>query len=57
MSKLNIPPLIEQIRDHMLDVKNNAHVRYNYSLTMSAIKDYCERSLAEYNRQQNKKGR
>ncbi len=57
MSKLNIPPLIEQIRDNMLDLNNNAHVRYNYSLTMSTIKDYCERSLAEYNRQQNKKGR
>ncbi len=57
MSKLNIPPLIEQIRDNMLDLNNNANVRYNYSLTMSTIKDYCERSLAEYNRQQNKKGR
>ena len=60
MIKLNIPPLLEQIRDNMLDKNNNAHVRYNYSLTMANIKDFCDRALDEYNnqdRQQTKKGR
>jgi len=57
MTRLNVPPLLEQIRDNMLDKSQNAHVRYNYSLTMSNIRDFCDRALDEYNKQTNKKGR
>lgn len=57
MTRLNVPPLLEQIRDNMLDKSQNAHVRYNYSLTMSNIRDFCDKALAEYNKQTNKKGR
>lgn len=57
MTRLNVPPLLEQIRDNMLDKSQNAHVRYNYSLTMSNIRDFCDRALDEYNKQTKKKGR
>ena len=57
MSKLNVPPILEQIRENMLDKNNNAHVRHNYSQTMLTIKEYCERAILEYNKQMNKKGR
>lgn len=50
MSKLNVPPLLEQIRQNMLDPNNNAHVRYNYSQTMMIIKEYAEKSLKEYDK-------
>ena len=56
--KFNVPPLIEQIRDNMLDQKNPANIRYNYSQTMLSIKEYAEKTLREYEKsQQTKKAR
>lgn len=50
MSKINVPPLIEQIRENMLSKNNNAYIRHNYCQTMMAIKEYAEKSLREYDK-------
>ena len=55
--RLNIPPLLEQIRDNMMDEKSSPTVRFNYSQTMRTIKDYAEQSLREYEKAETKKGR
>lgn len=55
MSRLNIPPLIEQIRHNMLDKSNNEHVRYNYMMTMQTIREYCDMALREYEKGRTRK--
>jgi hypothetical protein len=55
--KLNIPPLLEQIRENMLDAKSSPTVRFNYRQTMLSIKDYAEKSLKEYDKAELKKAR
>jgi hypothetical protein len=55
--KLNIPPLLEQIRENMLDAKASPTVRFNYSQTMRSIKEYAEMSLKEYDKAELKRGR
>jgi len=51
--KNNIPTLIEQIRENMLNEKTPNHIRYNYMISMEAIRDYADKALREY--QSNKK--
>jgi hypothetical protein len=46
--KDNIPTLIEQNRE-----KTPEHIRYNYMISMEAIRDYADKALREY--QSNKK--
>jgi hypothetical protein len=48
MSRQNIPPLLEQYRENMLDPKNPATVRHNYMMTLQNIRDFCDGSLREY---------
>ena len=55
MSRMNIPPLIEQIRDNMLDKSNNEHIRYNYMMSLMAIREYCDMALREYEKVQKRK--
>lgn len=55
--KFNVPPLLEQIRENMLDPKTSANIRYNYKQTMLTIKEYAEKSLREYDKAELKKGR
>jgi hypothetical protein len=55
--KFNVPPLLEQIRDNMLDPKSAQNIRYNYKQTMLSIKEYAEKSLKEYDKAELKKGR
>lgn len=55
--KLNVPPLIEQIRDNMLDVKASPTARFNYSQTMRSIKEYAEKAIKEYEKAELKRGR
>ena len=49
--KSNIPSLIEQIRENMLDPNTSSHIRYNYSQTILNIKEYAEMALKEYDKQ------
>ena len=46
--RLNIPPLLEQIRENMLDEKASPTIRFNYSQTMRSIKEYADQAIKEY---------
>jgi hypothetical protein len=55
--RLNIPPLLEQIRENMLDEKASPTIRFNYSQTMRTIKDYADQAIKEYEKAELKRGR
>jgi hypothetical protein len=55
MSKENIPPLLQQYRENMLDASNNVSIRHNYKTTLENIRDYCDRALSDFERQTNRK--
>lgn len=48
--KNNVPPLIQQIRENMLTKSNPENIRYNYMISMEAIRDYADTALREYNK-------
>lgn len=54
MSNLNIPPLLEQYRENMLNPSNSMAVRYNYMINLQNIRDFCDRSLREYDKKTKK---
>jgi len=45
-----IPPLIKQYGEYILDPKTPEHVKFNYYLTLEAIKDFAQRVLHEYDK-------
>jgi hypothetical protein len=47
--KDNIPALVQQIRENMLNEKTPEHIRYNYMISMELIRDFADASLREYN--------
>ena len=47
--KDNIPTLIQQIRENMLNEKTPEHIRYNYMISLELIRDFADASLREYN--------
>lgn len=53
----NVPMIVQQIRENMLDPKSTDNIRNNYKMTMENVRDFCDRSLLEYNRFQTKKGK
>jgi len=50
MSNLNIPPLLEQYRENMLDQNNSMAIRHNYMMNLQNIRDFCDKSLREYDK-------
>ena len=46
--KDNVPTLIQQIRENMLNEKTPEHIRYNYMISMELIRDFADASLREY---------
>ncbi len=46
--KDNIPALVQQIRENMLNEKTPEHIRYNYMISMELIRDFADMSLREY---------
>lgn len=54
MNRLNIPPLLEQYRENMLDTNNPASIRHNYMMNMQNIRDFCDKAIQEYNRKTKK---
>lgn len=48
--KNNIPPLLEQYRENMLDPKNSMTARYNYMMNLQNIRDFCDMCLREYDK-------
>jgi len=54
MSRQNIPPLLEQYRENMLDPKNPVTVRHNYMMTLQNVRDFCDGALREYEKKAKK---
>lgn len=50
MTNLNIPPLLEQYRENMLNPSNSMTVRHNYMMNLQNIRDFCDKSLREYDK-------
>ncbi len=48
--KNNVPAMVQQIRENMMDKSNPENIRYNYMISMENIRDYAESSLKEYNK-------
>jgi hypothetical protein len=46
--KDNVPVLVQQIRENMLNEKTPEHIRYNYMMIMELIRDFADMSLREY---------
>lgn len=57
MSKANIPALIAQYRENMLDETNSLTIRHNYRITLENIRDYCDSAIQDYDRKQKVKPR
>jgi hypothetical protein len=53
----NVPALVQQIRENMMDNSNPENIRYNYMISMENIRDFADRALHDYNRASNKKAR
>ena len=51
----NIPPLLQQIRENMLDQSNSESIRFNYRMTLENIRNFCDKSLFEYDKKKNKR--
>lgn len=51
----NIPQLLVQYRANMLDKKSPENIRFNYKTTMQNIRDYCDKALYEYDRQEKRR--
>jgi hypothetical protein len=50
MNNLNIPPLLEQYRENMLDPTNSVTARHNYMMNLQNIRDFCDRCIREYDK-------
>ena len=53
----NVPALVQQIRENMMDNSNPENIRYNYMISMENIRDFADRALHDYSRASNKKAR
>jgi hypothetical protein len=50
MSKNNVPVLIQQYAESALDTKTPEHIRYNYMIALENIRNYCDKTIGEYNK-------
>lgn len=51
MSKeLIVPVIVQQMVDAMRDKTNNSNIRHNYMVSVENIRDYCDRALVQYNK-------
>ena len=56
MSRFNsVPIIVQQMVESMSNKGTPEHVRYNQSIVVEAIRDYCDMALTDWNKQQNKK--
>lgn len=46
----NIPPLLQQYRENMLDPKNSMAIRHNYMMNLQNIRDFCDMCIREYDK-------
>jgi hypothetical protein len=56
MSRYNsVPVIVQQMVESMQSKQTPEHVRFNQAQVIETIKDYCEKALNEWNKEQNKK--
>lgn len=49
MSKeLLVPAIVQQMVDAMQDKSNNSNIRHNYMVTVENIRDFCDKALTKY---------
>lgn len=49
MSKeLNVPAIVQQMVDTMQDKATPSNIRHNYMVTVENIRNYCEKALSQY---------
>lgn len=50
MSQNNkVPVAVQQLVENLSDKKTPEHIRFNYMVTVEAIRDYCDSALKKYN--------
>jgi len=49
-SNEGIPPLIQNMVLELFDPNSPEHIRYNYKLTLSNIKEYCDEAIKTYDK-------
>lgn len=52
----NIPPLLHQYKENMLDPTNSVTVRHNYMMNLRNIRDFCDAALVLYDKKTKKGG-
>jgi len=56
MSRFNsVPVIVQQMVESMNSKQTPEHVRFNQAQVVETIKDYCERALSDWNKEQAKK--
>lgn len=49
MSKeLLVPAIVQQMVDAMQDKSNNSNIRHNYMVSVENIRDFCDKALSKY---------
>lgn len=49
MSKeLLVPAIVQQMVDAMQDKANNSNIRHNYMVSVENIRDFCDKALTKY---------
>jgi uncharacterized protein YutE (UPF0331/DUF86 family) len=49
MSKeLLVPAIVQQMVDAMQDKTNNSNIRHNYMVSVENIRDFCDKALTKY---------
>lgn len=51
----NLPPIVSQSIEALLDPTTPERIRFNHQQTLERIRDGCNDALAAYNRKQKKK--
>lgn len=56
MSRFNsVPVIVQQMVESMKSKSTPEHVRFNQAQVVETIRDYCDKALNEWNKEQNKK--
>lgn len=56
MSRFNsVPVIVQQMVESMKSKSTPEHVRFNQAQVIEIVRDYCDKALTEWNKEQNKK--
>lgn len=56
MSRFNsVPVIVQQMVESLQNKKTPEHVRFNHAQVVETIRDYCDKALNDWNKEQTKK--